>query len=348
MEQNLTEKEDIQRRAQVFLGYDGGSVAFVQIKEESLALSRDIDRLSMPLITQNSPENQSCLKDLYELNRQVRDKTDQLFEAMFDGEIALSNYVCPTGERGEVESHANYQGDATLLFLKRINDPTIRKQLVRLLYLSKKYDLYEKTSPTENEVANDLNNALLAVSTDTPITFSGEMSSGSMGDGVRENMDVKWKPTCGVLGEYGVKQKNYTEAHEKGHTVRKLRSTVARVYINTGFDFNNVRLSKDRLNSLRAHYAALGEDVSAATDEELRDSVIEYLENPMELIERMSQLKNYFGILGTEPFTKEHLVYARDRYIPDTGMDNHMVEFLQAITPQTEDKFLAIINNCGV
>jgi hypothetical protein len=80
----------------------------------------------------------------------------------------------------------------------------------------------------------------------------------------------------------------------------------------------------------------------------VRNSVISYLFTGQELAERMSQLKNYYGMKGNEPFTKEHLHYAREHYVQDTGMDNYMKFFFQAITPETEDEFLRIINSSGI
>ncbi len=62
----------------------------------------------------------------------------------------------------------------------------------------------------------------------------------------------------------------------------------------------------------------------------------------------MSQLKNYFGMSGNELFTAEHLRYARKHYIPDTGVDNNMRQFFQAITPEAEGEFLKVINSCGM
>lgn len=62
----------------------------------------------------------------------------------------------------------------------------------------------------------------------------------------------------------------------------------------------------------------------------------------------MNQLKNYFGFKGTEVFTNQHLDIAREYYLADTGMDNDMTEFFQAITPETEAKFLELINTSGI
>jgi hypothetical protein len=64
-----------------------------------------------------------------------------------------------------------------------------------------------------------------------------------------------------------------------------------------------------------------------------------------ELVARMSQLKNYFGIKGVDRFTKGHLDYAREYYLKDITFNNRMDVFFEAITPEKEDKFLQIINS---
>ena len=80
----------------------------------------------------------------------------------------------------------------------------------------------------------------------------------------------------------------------------------------------------------------------------LRSNAIQYLFSGPEVAERMSQLKNYFGIKDSEHFTREHLEYARQHYITDTGMDNRMRHFFQAITPETEVAFIELINSSGI
>ena len=75
---------------------------------------------------------------------------------------------------------------------------------------------------------------------------------------------------------------------------------------------------------------------------------LEYLFSGSEIAERMSQLKNYFGMRGAEQFTRNHLKYARLHYVTDVGFDNGISHLFQAITPETEDKFLELINNSGI
>ena len=82
--------------------------------------------------------------------------------------------------------------------------------------------------------------------------------------------------------------------------------------------------------------------------EKARREFFRYLFSARELAERMSQLKNYYGMRGDEQFTKEHLDYARAHYIKDIGLDNHMRKFFAAITPEKEEMFLKLINTAGI
>ena len=111
------------------------------------------------------------------------------------------------------------------------------------------------------------------------------------------------------------RQKSIIESHEKGHVVRTF--TVNAGDISKGFDFDKIP-----------------EDAKRPS----------YLRNPDELVERMSQLKNYFNFRSDQSFSREHLKYAREHYLKDTGLDNNMTEFFGMITPEKEDEFLRIIN----
>jgi len=62
-------------------------------------------------------------------------------------------------------------------------------------------------------------------------------------------------------------------------------------------------------------------------------SFLNYLTMPDEIIERMSQLRNYFGLSAKDVFTPEHLEYARAHYVSDTGLDNQMSLLMNVVTP---------------
>lgn len=73
-----------------------------------------------------------------------------------------------------------------------------------------------------------------------------------------------------------------------------------------------------------------------------------YLQKPDELMARMAQLKNYFGMKDGQEFTKGHLEYARAHYVEDTGLDNSMSVMFRIISSRTEPNFLRAMNTLPV
>ncbi len=224
----------------------------------------------------------------------------------------------------------NYKGDWTILLFERYtSSDTFEK------YLAIKYEILndnETSTPTNfltkpkdlhnyhyQEIKNYFNR-LRITATETEYTEAkiknrkqyhfGEASFNNNTSTIFK--DGSQKDTNKQLSGY---QKNIIESHEKGHTLRTFN--ILRTKIHKGFDFNQI---KDEEN--------LG-----------------YLKRPDELIERMSQLKNYFGMKANDFFSRNHLNYARQNYIKDTDLDNDMSNFFKTITPQTEGTFLEIMNN---
>jgi hypothetical protein len=80
---------------------------------------------------------------------------------------------------------------------------------------------------------------------------------------------------------------------------------------------------------------------------EIESNYREYLAFPWEIIERMSQIKNYFGFSGDEKFTQEHLYYVRDNYVQDTGIYAAQIQpFLDSISD--DRKFIEKMNILGI
>ncbi len=142
----------------------------------------------------------------------------------------------------------------------------------------------------------------------------------------------------------------HIEAHEKGHRVRGEYYELDKIF-QTGFDISKATFTDEdyqmflRDENRRSLHT---DEAGPITFEQKRDNYFEYLFSAQEIAERMSQLKNYFGFSGAEVFTKEHLKYAREHYLNDIGLENGMRHFFEAITPETEEKFLLIINNYGI
>lgn len=70
-----------------------------------------------------------------------------------------------------------------------------------------------------------------------------------------------------------------------------------------------------------------------------------YMLNSSELTARMAQIKNYFGMKGSETFTPDHLDYARTHYVADTGLDNSMDLFFRMVKP---DQFVRLMNELPI
>lgn len=320
-----------------------------KIKSSFSDLEKKISNAQMQMMETSDFDNPeySLLK---ELRKKAESEISSKFKKLFEEEMSsVGKSRTETSEVSseQVEKNANYEGDHSELLVERLSDPEINSQLAHMIYLDRKYDLSILEVPTLEEVRAKEQATISAISEYTPITFSGEMPSANTLDDVRENMDIYFN-NPEVFGENGIRQKNITESHEKGHTVRKIRSEAAQEYFKKGFDFNSMTIPPERLEKIRDYFHKLDLESPAPTDAQVHESIASYFSNPMELAERMSQLKNYFGMKGTEVFTKGHLDYARKNYVTDTKMDNHMSEFFQIITPETEGAFLEIINGSGI
>ncbi len=247
------------------------------------------------------------------------------------------------------ELSPNYKGDWTLLFQKRMHDPVIRAQIATvcsMLELDIKESIHEmenflkdpETSEEEKAqfkkyidrsykeleiLEKDIQNhdlRLDEVFSSTEIVFPKEVDF-KIAQGV---FDTPGKIVVGPVTYKGhmldSRMKNIVESHEKGHGMRLFDPSYA--------THRKIQMVLDK--------------------EKIDASSADYLDSPEEIIERMSQLKNYFGFDGHQKFTREHLEYARKHYIADTGFDNVMSEFFEAITPEREEVFLEVINSYGV
>lgn len=61
-----------------------------------------------------------------------------------------------------------------------------------------------------------------------------------------------------------------------------------------------------------------------------------------EIIARMGQIKDYFGLKATDKLTINDLIHAKYNYVKDVGLDNNMTEFFNAITDNEE--FVKLFN----
>ncbi len=247
----------------------------------------------------------------------------------------------PQQKRSElpIEQQANFEGSWTNLMIERLRNPDVQNQMINLLLADDEYSKSESEETvnkfrrmfigvgqnteilkrkTSRELENEINERINLVSNDTPISFDKNERPHADPCG-REIMPADWimdgwKPTVLI--------KNIVESHEKGHVIRPWTSTYLHLKFRSVLDLETQRKYGNE------HFG--------------------YIASPKEIVERMVQLKNYFGMAQNEKFTKEHLLYAREHYIIDTRLNNNMSQFFEAITPEKEDAFIELINSAGI
>jgi hypothetical protein len=247
-------------------------------------------------------------------------------------------------EVSDTVSHYESGMHETVCLISRLHTPVIYDQIVEMI-LAGEQDKAATSADfiprSRTEIQEWLNWRIREIETDTPIAFTDEDPTGDAGDG-REEIPVFWRlPTTDEVPTN--RQMEMVEAHEKGHVVRPYQGEFYRRFFSPGFDASAVQYTDENLAIDRRY-----RDNPDMTLEEARKLAIEYLFSGEEVAERMSQLKNYMGFTDATLFTKEHLEYARKHYVADVGYDNRMTQFLQAITPGTEEKFLQLINGSGI
>jgi hypothetical protein len=232
---------------------------------------------------------------------------------------------------------ANYPGDWTNLLHKRLIDPATKEKFIlrrteAMEHMAEDPSLVGRREMPKAHYQSQIDEY------DTNIERVFSMTQV----GAAETFDSKGR-NLGNMGDEGVgavftdaihkgnpltdRQKNIIEAHEKGHCLRDFASPLDRQEIRGVVDHNVI----SELNALRQ---ANGVDRIAPT----------YVTNPMEIVERMAQFKNYFGMGAHDKFTKRHLDYIREHYVADTSLDNGVSDLLYVVTPETENAFLDVIN----
>jgi len=278
-----------------------------------------------------------------------------------------------------IEQQANFEGSWTNLMIERLRNPEMRKQAVDLIFEAErlsdgKLTLDEYCDDNGNVscklfvargrgvIEKEFDKAINSVSSVTPLTSDFKTGVGPATYSDKEvpgNIPALGHEIVPPLFKYGEEWKEktlmITESHEKGHRVRTYNPPIADESNEDfafalgekfwkAFDFEKIEFTDQDLERLRKR-EHISDDVS---DDQIKKNVIRYLKFPTELSERMSQLKNYFGMTGEDIFTKGHLRYAKDHYVKDTEFDNQMTEFFQAITPEKEDAFIELINSAGI
>lgn len=270
--------------------------------------------------------------------------------------------------QSNIEGEANYEGNATELLFDRLHNKKIRKQITDLLFQDEQSRvgtfiesletdgdgnvLFDESGEpkikerkpfvplTREEVEKQYEETLEKIESSTEIEFNN----------APHHLPTQERMIVGAVAPWSgkpftAKQMSIIEAHEKGHEVRPYIGEFFEEYFHMGFDFDIVPYGDTESAIFKK---ALPPEEQEKTTEEIREMFFDYLKSPTELAERMSQLKNYFGMKGDDLFTVEHLEYARKHYVVDTDMDNGMTQFFQAITPEKAEAFVQIINSTGI
>ncbi len=255
----------------------------------------------------------------------------------------------------------NYEGNESALLFSRLSRPEIKKQVCDLMFQmdslytddgkekdenGKEVWPIDEFAPTYEDQEVGYDKRLQNIQEVTYINFNKNPLE------THNSWEMFPHSINPITGQgWTSKELSMVEAHEKGHNIRDYDGPQYDEYFHQGFDLSKITLPSERIKHIKETWLRHREDSKKSeeiTDEKVIRAVIKGNLNGMEIAERMNQLKNYFGFEGTEEFTKAHLDIAREHYIPDTAMDNEMTAFFQVITPETEDKFLELINNSGI
>lgn len=236
-------------------------------------------------------------------------------------------------ENKDVESSANYEGDWTLLLRERMLDPITKEKFISVRQQAmtemKKGEpgFLDKPETFVQHYQDQIDNYeenIEKVFSSTEYGEAGKFNKQpkNLGKGKIGTEGVVFSDAESKGTPLSVRQKNIVESHEKGHGLRDFTSN---------FDYREFSDAIDK-NALR--------DLEKTDEKRFTN----YLSSADEIAERMAQLKNYFGFKASDVMTKEHLRYAKENYVKDTGLDNLMTEFFSAIPPEKEEKFLEVLN----
>lgn len=159
--------------------------------------------------------------------------------------------------------------------------------------------------------------------------------------------------------------KDMIAAHEKGHQIRHGGflsgggSAANSSAVLGGFGPHEIRLEKHghkkreamrhSLMALPAAFFGLNAIGGVMLGVLLTSIVAKpYILKPNEVVERMAQLKTWFGMTsGDQVFTKAHFDYAKTFYVGH-AYDNSMNTFFKMITPESEPRFFEAMNTLGI
>ena len=243
----------------------------------------------------------------------------------------------------KVQNTANFPGNWTSLLQSRMLDPITKDRFIEQKTAAMVH--MQPGEPGPEEVGNkygkryaahyqsqidNYDEQVAAIFNSTNIEIDSSHKHNLGHGNIHEPGTVYLNAESRKSGPLTIRQKNIIEAHEKGHGLRDYQSPIEKAEIQSVID-------EEALAALIAERNS----IQTTGDERFRQS---YVTSPEEIIERMAQFKNYFGMSATDRFTKEHLAHIREHYISDTGLDNGVTDLFRCVTTQTETAFLSVIN----
>ena len=301
---------------------------------------------------QQLPEVRDYLEEKQEYAEAVR-QWDEYIEgtrtaegiAIDPEELERSRNTQEDMQRKLVEVSANYPGDWTALLYQRLSNPAYKAKFIAQKTEAMKslnrgepglLDKAEERSGYYQEQIDGYDERLAKVFSSVRVGNASEFHYEPQHVGTIEQLGKPAVVFNDATNRDGTplttRHKEIILPHEIGHALRDYVSP------DEGREIRLV-LDQDALAALSVKYKSQEE---AGT--KMGKFRPEYLKQPHEIIERMAQFKNYFGMGASEQFTKKHLDHIRNRYVTDTGLDNSVSDLLSCVTPRTEQAFLKVIN----
>ncbi len=263
------------------------------------------------------------------------------------------------------EKIGRYEGNYTLVFQERMHNQIIRQRLIDNFYehlSTLGVDAFEyannyRRSPsqaerarkeflkklTKEKIAEEIDKNIGYVFSQTEIDYEKDPSQPADSDGLGSHGTVYLLSVDDDGNSFSPDQRSMFESHEKGHGIRMFyKESDFTKRLRGALDFS--KISEETVNE----YVNFVNKMRKGKAPKDAPEAIKYFESPHEIFERMSQLKNYFGMKGDEVFTQKHLEYARKHYVQHMGMRVQIQPFLEAITPEKEKEFIYLMNTLGV
>ncbi len=220
----------------------------------------------------------------------------------------------------EIKNASNFEGNWSKVFYQRLLHPITVERYVESRILRKRFN------GTDDEFDTIKNQYLASISKVFNHTNYGIASSfkDEYGDGyMPQNKGVgKYHEPATVFSDavthkgelMSEHQKSIIEAHEQAHGVLDLMSDDQKRFLISLVDDYYISGYKTKTQAAQ------------------------------EILAKISQIKNYFGMVGDEIITEMHIDYAAQHYINDTNLNNSIGAFLKSIKPERKGDMIRFMN----